>query len=468
MMIKSLHKRIAVVAGIGLLIASTAYADKWNERTVLTFSEPVMVPGATLDPGTYVFKLLASDSSRHIVQVLREDGQKLVTTTQAVPLKRIDSKGDIVLRFNPTEAGAPPALKAWFYPGSIYGHQFIYPDEQAKQIASRTKTVVLAIDEPGTDLKKGMLRTYNAEGIRGEWRADESTMQEWDAWQRERAGNADREQQQPEGPPPGASAATSAERRAATAPAVATDFKGTRVTLEQLEDDAGKYIGQTVSVDAEVEDIYGPRLFTIDEPRWGDLEGEVLVHVPSALAALVRENDRVTVTGEVKRAVMADLEREWGWMGLDPEIEVDFSAKPIIVATRIVGGNSDVALFVETATPRESAPSGANRAASGATEPALSDLDEVTTGGDDLVGRRVSLRNVRVEQMSAHGGFFVKSNGDSIFVLPPKDGSTTVNGGDTVTIEGVVLEAPRNLGLKGDVPEETNEDIYVMATTVKK
>lgn len=74
-----------------------------------------------------------------------------MTTTQAVPTKRADRSGDVVLRFNPTDAGTPPALKSWFYPGTSYGHEFIYPDEQAREIAQRTKSIVLSTDVPGGD-----------------------------------------------------------------------------------------------------------------------------------------------------------------------------------------------------------------------------------------------------------------------------------------------------------------------------
>ena len=304
----NLHTHSAIVALAGVLLASTAArADTWNERTVLSFSDSVMVPGATLEPGTYVFTLLDSNSSRHVVQVLREDSGELVVTTHAVPLRRADPTGDHVLRFSPAEVGEPPALKAWFYPGSIYGHQFVYSDEEARKIAGRTRTVVLSIDTRGTALEHGTLYSYDAEGIRGEWRSDQGTMVEWDHWQHERAAARGGE-----------------EWRAATAPAIATDRIATRVTVNRLEDKAHMYIGQTVSVDAEVEEVYGPRLFTIDEPRWGDPEDEVIVYVPSAHAATVREHDRVTVTGEVTPAVTASLQTEWGWMGPESETVVGF------------------------------------------------------------------------------------------------------------------------------------------------
>jgi len=58
---------------------STAAAQQWNDRTILTFSEPMLVPGATLQPGTYVFRLVTSDSNRHVVKILKEDGGEFVT-----------------------------------------------------------------------------------------------------------------------------------------------------------------------------------------------------------------------------------------------------------------------------------------------------------------------------------------------------------------------------------------------------
>lgn len=92
----------------------------------------------------------------------------MVALTQAVPMKRLDAKGDVVVKFSPTDAGSPPAMKGWFYPGSLYGHEFIYPDGQAKEIAQRTKTIVLSVDVPGTDLEKGTLRTYDQSGSRAD------------------------------------------------------------------------------------------------------------------------------------------------------------------------------------------------------------------------------------------------------------------------------------------------------------
>ncbi|MDQ3541355.1 MAG: hypothetical protein M3440_11770 [Chloroflexota bacterium] len=446
--------RAAAGLAVALLVgyAPVAGADSWNDKTILKFSEPVMVPGATLQPGSYVFKLMDSASSRHPVQITTEDGFKVIAVTQAVPMKRLEPKGDVVVKFNPTDAGSPIAMKGWFYPGSLYGHEFIYPDEQAKEIAQRTKTIVLSVDVPGTDLSKGTIRTYNQSAMRGEWRGDAATMREWDEWQRNR---------------PAATAsvagARSEERSQSTAPMIQGDFQGTRVKVDELEDNAQKYMGKTISVDAEIEKVFGPRVFTIDEPNWGDLDGEILVYVPTALAALVRQDDRVTITGMVKPFVRAEVEREWGWLGLEREVEIDLAKKPVLVASRIVGGKNNVVMVINV-DPAGSKPIGTS---GGATASPVSDLGTIAQGDEDLVGRHVGLKGVKVESM-AKDGFFVKAQNATVFVLPAHQDKTSVQAGDTVSIDGVVLQMPRKMDDRLKPPAGSNDDIYVFATSVTK
>ena len=57
--------------------------------------------------------------------------------------------------------------------------------------------------------------------------------------------------------------------------------------------------------------MLGPRVFKIDEGHWFGLGGEMLVVMPTHLAALVNEDDRVTVTGTVKEFVRAEFDREF-------------------------------------------------------------------------------------------------------------------------------------------------------------
>jgi hypothetical protein len=474
--------RGGLIAALMMLPLTTApaAADQWNERTVMKFSEPVMVPGATLQPGTYIFRLLDSDSSRHTVEI-RKEGEAPIAVIHAVPMKRQEAKGDIVVKFNPTEAGSPPAMKGWFYPGSLYGHEFVYSDEEARRIAQRTKTLVLSSDVSGSDMQKGTLRTYDANGVTRNWVPDQAAAASWEAWQKNRHTTATAVTERSTG-----------DRAAANAPMMQANREGLRVRIDQLEDNPSNYVGKTVSVDAEVEDVYGPRVFTIDEANWGDLEGELLVYVPSPLAAIVRENDRVTITGQVKRFIEADFENEWGWLGVDDEMEVKLGKRPVLVATNIVGGNNRTVLVVnidkqgQGAMAGTSAASGSSKSGttgtagaatagttgtSGTARAALTDASSLGMAGLDMVGRTVDLDNVRVEALGDRHGIFARAGNQTVFILPTVGERPGVSKGEMISIEGTVLQMPRFMKdrLQSTAGGSSfNDTIYIYATKVQR
>src|SRR5208282_5926968 len=130
---------VVAVASVGLLgvaLASSARADEWNKKTVMTVSEPFQVPNKVLPAGTYVIKLLDSPSDRHIVQIFNADETQLQTTILAIPNYRIQPTGKTVVSFWETPPGQPKALRAWFYPGDNFGQEFAYPKSAAVQIAA--------------------------------------------------------------------------------------------------------------------------------------------------------------------------------------------------------------------------------------------------------------------------------------------------------------------------------------------
>lgn len=124
-----------------------AAADEWNNRTTVTFSSPVEVPGVgaqTLPAGTYLFKLMDSPSDRNIVQIFNEDGTHLYTTVLAIPNYRLRVTNKTVMTFQERAEGQPEAIKAWFYPGANWGQEFVYPKARAIELAKITSTPVLA------------------------------------------------------------------------------------------------------------------------------------------------------------------------------------------------------------------------------------------------------------------------------------------------------------------------------------
>jgi LPXTG-motif cell wall-anchored protein len=117
----------AVIALTAGLTARRANADQWNKRTVLTVNETIQVRDTVLEPGQYVFRLLNSDSDRHIVQIFNGDQSRLIDTVFAVAKERAHLTGDSQFTFWETPPGTAKALRAWFYPGDAIGQEFPYP-----------------------------------------------------------------------------------------------------------------------------------------------------------------------------------------------------------------------------------------------------------------------------------------------------------------------------------------------------
>lgn len=126
---------LVTMAFFGTTLSPQARADEWNEKTIFTFSGPVELPGIVLPPGTYVFELADSSSDREIVQVFNKDESQLYATILAVPDYRLEPTDKPVITFEERAKGSPEAIKAWFYPGSPYGQEFVYPKPRAMELA---------------------------------------------------------------------------------------------------------------------------------------------------------------------------------------------------------------------------------------------------------------------------------------------------------------------------------------------
>jgi hypothetical protein len=140
---------VCCMAVIGATYVPGAKADEWNRKTVITFSAPVEIPGVhlagwgVLPAGTYVFKILDSQSDRHIVQIFSKDELTVYATILAIPNYRLKATDKTVITFRERPAGEPEALRAWFYPGKNWGEEFVYPKAKAIALAKATNSPVL-------------------------------------------------------------------------------------------------------------------------------------------------------------------------------------------------------------------------------------------------------------------------------------------------------------------------------------
>jgi hypothetical protein len=106
----------------------------------------------------------------------------------------------------------------------------------------------------------------------------------------------------------------------------------------KIAKNAKDFYGKTVTVKAEVEDLLGPNMFTLDEDSL--LAGsDVLVLVPRGIAGKLAKDQKVLVTGKVREYVEADLDRDYDWFDNGKLVEVkekvDWKTRPVIVAETI-------------------------------------------------------------------------------------------------------------------------------------
>jgi hypothetical protein len=146
---------LAAYCTLLVAVGPSAFGDDHDKKTEVTLTEAIQVPGAVLQPGTYLFILLNSSSDRHIVEIKSPDGSHLYSMSFATAATRAVRTGKVVLTFYEMPGGSPPALRQWFWPGDSNGQELLYPKNEAVTIsgASHQKVPELTDAEASTVLK---------------------------------------------------------------------------------------------------------------------------------------------------------------------------------------------------------------------------------------------------------------------------------------------------------------------------
>ena len=140
---------VCITALVAAILSPGAKADGRDQKTVITFSNPVEIPGVhlkgwgVLPARTYVFNLLDSQSDRHIAQIFNKEETTVYATILAIPNFRLQATDKTVMTFPETAPGEPETLRAWFYPGQNWGEEFVYPKAKAMELAKATNVPVL-------------------------------------------------------------------------------------------------------------------------------------------------------------------------------------------------------------------------------------------------------------------------------------------------------------------------------------
>jgi hypothetical protein len=108
------------------------------------------------------------------------------------------------------------------------------------------------------------------------------------------------------------------------------------VTVADITDNPDNYVGRTVTVEADLEEVHSPMAFTLDEDDMlrGGIDNDLLVFSRQA-GGLEHVDDqwidnKVRVTGVVQRFTVVELEREVGW-DLNREIEAEVEGRRLVL-----------------------------------------------------------------------------------------------------------------------------------------
>ena len=142
----------AILAALGAQVR--AQNVDTNERTFITFKAAVELPGVTLEPGEYEFRL-ADTQQRNVVQVLRREDMKPMGQFTFAPSERERTTDETMVVFKETREGLTPAVQYWYFPNQKVGKEFIYPKDQAEKIAARTGQTVRSEEGPITAATAG-------------------------------------------------------------------------------------------------------------------------------------------------------------------------------------------------------------------------------------------------------------------------------------------------------------------------
>jgi len=77
--------------------------------------------------------------------VFNKNENHLYGTFLTIPDYRLKPAGKPIITFEERPTGSPEAVKAWFYPGENYGHEFVYPKAKAVQLAKANNQPVASM-----------------------------------------------------------------------------------------------------------------------------------------------------------------------------------------------------------------------------------------------------------------------------------------------------------------------------------
>jgi len=140
---RSLRRLLIAITGsvlFGLVLLPQIKASDMDQKVIYHFDQRVQVPGAVLEPGTYVIKRANWGGDPHVMRVFDKDERRVFATALTISVERPRPTSRVEVRFYETRGATPPAIESYFYPGRTIGEQFLYPKSGPVLMGLATET----------------------------------------------------------------------------------------------------------------------------------------------------------------------------------------------------------------------------------------------------------------------------------------------------------------------------------------
>ena len=129
-----------------------------ERKTTVEFKTATRLPGITLQPGSYVFKMRNAQGTHHFVDVYSSDGTQKIATLLTVDYPTAATAGSTTVLYPNTS----PTLRAWYFPGEPVGRAFVYSQDEARTLYTSAQTPVLwAAYDPNDTTTVFEVNTYD-------------------------------------------------------------------------------------------------------------------------------------------------------------------------------------------------------------------------------------------------------------------------------------------------------------------
>ena len=127
-----------------LTMLPAARASEEDQATELTFNKAVQIPGRVLPAGTYWFIAVETNTAPNIIEVFNSDRSTLYATILTTNTERSNPTDDTSITFANRGSMQPETIVSWFYPGDKSGHEFVYSNQEERELAQVQHHTVMA------------------------------------------------------------------------------------------------------------------------------------------------------------------------------------------------------------------------------------------------------------------------------------------------------------------------------------